>query len=309
MSKLIWKLLGSQEPRKGGEIPTKPLPKKKLEEGQLTAKIVPYMDIPQLAVGCSQSVGKQREHNEDALFALTTTLASNGDSCPLGLYIVADGMGGHEHGEIASDLVVRSIASQIVRKVLMVFLALQPTSPEESIQEILKSSVLEAHQLILKEAPKSGSTLTAILILDKQLSIAHVGDSRAYEISPDGAMEALTRDHSLVMRMIELGQITEEEASVHPQRNVLYRAIGQGEPFNPDIYTQPLPDAGYILLCSDGLWGVVSEDEILRLIKFAPDPQVASQLLIDAANAAGGPDNISAILVRLPEIGNQCPTK
>jgi len=111
----------------------------------------------------------------------------------------------------------------------------------------------------------------------------------------------LTRDHSLVMRMIELGQLTAEEAQIHPQRNVLYRALGQGDPFAPDVSTSPLPDSGYILLCSDGLWGVVGEDEIVRLISKAPNPHIASQLLVDAANTNGGPDNISAILIRIPD--------
>jgi len=133
------------------------------------------------------------------------------------------------------------------------------------------------------------------------MTIAHVGDSRAYAISTDGTSQILTRDHSLVMRMIELGQLTAEEAQVHPQRNVLYRALGQGEPFASDISTSPLPDSGHILLCSDGLWGVVGEVEIIRIIAAAPSPQVASQLLVDAANTNGGPDNISAILIRLPE--------
>jgi serine/threonine protein phosphatase PrpC len=113
-------------------------------------------------------------------------------------------------------------------------------------------------------------------------------------------MQVLTRDHSLVMRMLEMGHLTEQEASVHPQRNVLYRALGQGEPFSPDISTSPLPNAGYLLLCTDGLWGVVPQTEMSRIIKTASTPESACQQLIDAANKAGGPDNISAILVRIP---------
>jgi serine/threonine protein phosphatase PrpC len=259
------------------------------------------MDLPQLEVGCSQSVGKQRDHNEDALFTLTTNLASNGNYVPLGLYIVADGMGGHRHGEVASGLAVRSIVNFLLRKVFVSLLSNKPAPPDESIQEIMQSGMQEAHRAIMKDAPGSGTTLTAMLVLDRQMTIAHVGDSRAYAISPDGTSQILTRDHSLVMRMIELGQLTAEEAHVHPQRNVLYRALGQGEPFASDISTSPLPDSGYILLCSDGLWGVVGEEEIVRIINAAPSPQIASQLLVDAANTNGGPDNISAILIRLPD--------
>jgi protein phosphatase len=96
-----------------------------------------------------------------------------------------------------------------------------------------------------------------------------------------------------------LGQITQEEAAVHPQRNVLYRALGQGEPFEPDLSMTRLPDSGYLLLCSDGLWGVVGDNEIFELVTSAANPQQACQMLVEAANTAGGPDNITAILVHL----------
>ena len=118
----------------------------------------------------------------------------------------------------------------------------KPSRPSDSIQEILEASLQEAHRLVMKEAPGSGTTLTAVLILDKQMSIAHVGDSRLYAISSDGEINVVTRDHSLVMRMMELGQLSEKDAAIHPQRNVLYRALGQGEAFSPDITTSPLPE-------------------------------------------------------------------
>jgi serine/threonine protein phosphatase PrpC len=98
----------------------------------------------------------------------------------------------------------------------------------------------------------------------------------------------------------ELGQINEKEAAEHPQRNVLYRALGQSEPFEPDISTYPFPNAGYLMLCSDGLWGLVPDNELFSIIRSAPTLSVASQKLVDAANAAGGPDNISVILVQYP---------
>ncbi len=257
--------------------------------------------LPQLAVGCAQSIGMQRDHNEDSILTLTTLSENNDGYLPLGLYIIADGMGGHKHGEIASSLAVHTIAHWIMGKVMLPLLATTPSPPGDPIQEILEHSVQEAHRVISKEAPGSGTTLTVLLISGQQMSIAHVGDSRAYVIDPDGSMQVLTRDHSLVMRMLELGHLTEEEASIHPQRNVLYRALGQGEPFSPDISTSPVPEAGHLLLCTDGLWGVVSQGEIIRIVKTASTPQIACQQLIDAANQAGGPDNISAILVRLPD--------
>ena len=301
MRKLFQRLLGFQNPNPSDEKPAIPISQRKIAEEIGVEEAKYLLDVPQFVVGCSQSVGKQREHNEDALFSLSTLLATDGEYLPFGLFIIADGMGGHQHGEMASELAVRCTASQIIQKVLMSLLALQPDAPSESIQEILEISVQEAHQTIMRKAPESGSTLTVILILNKFMSIAHVGDSRAYIVTPEGTMQVLTHDHSLVMRMMELGQLTVEEASAHPQRNILYRAMGYGEPFTPDISTSPLPETGYILLCSDGLWGVVPQEEISRLIIDSPDIQIACQRLIDAANDAGGPDNISAILVRIPK--------
>lgn len=259
-----------------------------------------HLEMPQLTVGCAQSIGKQRDHNEDALFALTTNLAGEQNHSLVGLYIVADGMGGHKHGEIASNLAARTISTQILRKLIVSLLNPIPTTPNDSIQEMMQGSVQEAHRMIMKHAPGAGTTVTAILILDEQATILHVGDSRAYSVTPGGNMSTLTRDHSLVMRMMELGQLTVEEAAVHPQRNVLYRALGQGEPFTPDITTFPLPKSGFILICSDGLWGVVPENEIGCIIASAPDPQIACQLLVNAANELGGPDNITAILINMP---------
>jgi PPM family protein phosphatase len=285
------------------DIPTKPVQLEEtppVESSQPDEIQLPTLDLPQFNAGCAQSVGKQRQHNEDSLFMLNTMLAANGTQLPLGLFVIADGMGGHKQGEVASGLAVRTLANQILRKVFMCLLATHPTPPEESMQEILETSLQEAHRTVMKEAPGSGTTVTGVLVVDKQMTIAHIGDSRAYAVSPEGELKVLTRDHSLVMRMMEMGQLTEEEAAIHPQRNVLYRALGQGDTFAPEITTLPLPESGYLLLCSDGLWGVVEHKAMSKLITSAPDPQVACQLLIDAANTAGGPDNISAILVQLP---------
>jgi PPM family protein phosphatase len=305
LANFFQKIFSSRKPAATAsvDIPTEPVQQEEMPDVQPTnpkKNPLPTPNLLQFNTGCAQSVGKQRQHNEDSLFMLNTLLATNGTNLPLGLFIVADGMGGHKQGEIASGLAVRTLANQILRKVFMAFLATHPMPPEESIQEILETSLQEAHNTVMKEAPGSGTTVTSILVVDKQMTIAHVGDSRAYAVSPQGDLKVLTRDHSLVMRMMEMGQLTEEEAAIHPQRNVLYRALGQGDTFAPEITSLPLPESGYLLLCSDGLWGVVEHEAMSKLITSARDPQVACQLLIDAANKAGGPDNISAILVQLP---------
>lgn len=253
---------------------------------------------PQLIVGSGQSVGKQRDHNEDSLFTLSLTIGNGTNSQPLGLFIVADGMGGHQYGEVASNVATRTVASYLIRKLHPV-IADASFSLDESLQEIMQNAVKEAQRAVTKAAPGSGTTLTAVLVLGQQMTIAHVGDSRAYSVQPNGQVTLLTRDHSLVRRLEELGQITSDEAAVHPQRNVLYRALGQGEFIEADVFTAQFPTPGYLFICSDGLWGVVSEDEISRKISEAINIQTACQNLVAAANSAGGPDNISAVLVKL----------
>ncbi|OGO37916.1 MAG: hypothetical protein A2W35_07900 [Chloroflexi bacterium RBG_16_57_11] len=285
----------------GAETPTVPIMElpPSAETTEVHGKI--HLGLPQLIIGCAQSVGKQRDHNEDSLLAINSLLSGNGEYIPFGLYMVADGMGGHKHGEIASGLAVRTVANQVVNRVFLALLSPEPKGPSDPIQEIFQASLQDAHRLVMKEAPGSGTTLTGVMVFNKQMTIAHVGDSRMYAITPNGEVSLITRDHSLVMRMMELGQLSEQDAAIHPQRNVLYRALGQGEIFSPDITTSPLPTSGSLLLCSDGLWGVVPQSELARIINTNPDPRIAAQLLVDAANAAGGPDNISAILIRLPD--------
>ncbi len=283
-----------------------------LEEGADTAPLSPEqfreitqvsqrLEPAQLIVGSGRSVGRQREHNEDALFTFSSTLAGDSNSLPFGIYIVADGMGGHQQGEVASEVAIRAMVNHMLRKLYMPLLGLEPESPQDSLQEIMQEGVKAAHEVVLQQAPGGGTTLTSVLVLGNRMTIAHVGDSRAYAVHPDGRMQVLTRDHSLVRRLEELGQITPEEANSHPQRHVLYRALGLGEPFEPDVFTAQAPHPGYLLVCSDGLGNVVPEAEIFRLISTSPDLHQSCLNLIEAANAAGGPDNISAILVRMPD--------
>jgi protein phosphatase len=256
-------------------------------------------DLQQLVAASGQSVGKQRELNEDSLLTLTATLAGNSGSLPFGIYIVADGMGGHQFGEVASNAAVRIVAGHIIRKFQPYLFSIKPAPPDESLQEIMQTAVREAQRIIQNEAPSSGTTLTAALVLGQQVTIAHVGDSRAYNIYPDGRVEVVTRDHSLVKRLEELGHISPAEAENYPHRNVLYRALGQGEILEADVFTVSFPQTGYLMLCSDGLWGVVADQDINKIIKEAPSLQRACQNLVEAANTAGGPDNISVIIAQM----------
>jgi serine/threonine protein phosphatase PrpC len=255
----------------------------------------------QFQIGVANSIGMLRDHNEDALFALTTSLISDSTNLPFGIYIIADGMGGHLHGEKASEVAMRAMANHVLTRLLPSYLDITAFHPEDSEQEIMEEGIQAAHRAIIKHAAGGGSTLTGMLLLGEKMIIAHIGDSRAYKIQTDEGIQQLTRDHSLVKRLEELGQITSDEAAIHPQRNVLYRALGQEEPIDPEISTAPLPQSGFLLLCSDGLWGMISESELKNIIFSAKSPQYASQELIEAANAAGGPDNISVILIQLAD--------
>jgi len=177
----------------------------------------------------------------------------------------------------------------------------RPEEHSESLQEIVENAVFEAQQAVVRKAPGGGTTLTSALVIGQQITFGHVGDSRAYFVYPGGEVEVLTQDHSLVNRLIQLGQLTKEEAAVHPQKNILYRAIGQNDPFRPDIKNLTFPGHCTLMLCSDGLWGVIKEQEIPKIIYSSASLTEACHLLVEAANAAGGPDNISVILVQYLE--------
>ncbi len=258
------------------------------------------LEPAQFLVGLGQSVGKQRDHNEDTLYAFQALISGTTATLPFGIFIVADGMGGYEHGEAASSLATRIMANTLVRKLYLPYFAPKTEGQTDPLQEVMQGAFHEANQAVIKQVPGGGTTMTVAFVLGEQVTITHVGDSRAYFIYPDGRMQSITRDHSLVRRLIELGQITEKEASVHPQRNVLYRAIGQAEPLEADVSTLPIPHPGYLMLCSDGLWGYVSELEFFSIIANSPTPSLACHKLVEIANSAGGPDNISVILIYFP---------
>ncbi|MCZ2126319.1 MAG: protein phosphatase 2C domain-containing protein [Anaerolineales bacterium] len=285
------------KPKQVDMATTAPLSDQQIQ--MIVASQTPRYEIKQLIAAVGQSVGKQRDHNEDSVLALTATLAGNADSAPFGLYVVADGMGGHQFGEVASNAATHIVGGNIVEKFHPYLFRMPAQSLQESLQEVMESSIMEAHQYIQREAPGSGTTITAALVLGQQVTIGHVGDSRAYSISPDGRIDALTRDHSLVQRLQELGHLSQEEAENFPHRNVLIRALGQGEVLEADVFTVPFPFPGYLMICSDGMWGVVNESDIVRIVRDAPNLQRACQNLVEAANAAGGPDNITVILAQL----------
>lgn len=260
---------------------------------------IPAQQTGRILVGTAQSTGLERSHNEDALFVMQGN--SEGDSSlpDFGLFIVADGMGGHRAGEVASAISIRKVAHRITQETILHLFDDENSAEIPPIQDMVRNALEIANDAVVEMVPGGGTTLTVAFLLGNYLTIGHVGDSRAYVISDNGS-KVVTRDHSLVERLKELGQLSEDEAESHPQRNVLYRAIGQGANLEIDVVSHPIPANGYMLLCSDGLWGVVPDEDIQSIILNSSHPQVACEQLVQAANAGGGPDNITAVLVRFP---------
>lgn len=248
------------------------------------------------ALGWLTDVGRVRGHNEDALFVFTGEQNAEDAAPPFALLMLADGMGGHQAGEVASSLSLRTAAYHLLSKIYLPLLLGTNRGDQPSIHEVVREAMSKANQLVNQDVPGSGCTLTCGMILGNRIFIGHVGDSRAYLLRQGEPLKRLTNDHSLVSRLKEMGQLTEEEAAVHPQRNVLTRAIGQGASLEVDVSTHTLQSGDYVFLCSDGLWTMMEETEIARTINESASPDQACVRLVDAANAAGGNDNITVVL-------------
>jgi serine/threonine protein phosphatase PrpC len=262
-----------------------------------------------ILVGQAQSIGLERKHNEDVLFVLTGNSSGEENLPDFGLFVVADGMGGHRSGEIASAIAARTVAKHLTRETILDLFEIEPLQGDRPpLLNVVRNAILEANQEVVRTLPGGGTTLTMVLLVGDQMTIGHVGDSRAYIITGKEA-KVITRDHTFVERLLELGEVTQAEASIHPQRHVLYRAIGQGDALKADVFTHPTPRGGRLLLCSDGLWGVVPDDDILDIVTNASNPQEACDKLVHAAILAGGPDNITTVLVQFPPKTDRVPKK
>ncbi len=252
---------------------------------------------PGLTIAEGSHAGRVRQRNEDSFLVLDSSYFGSTGLVALSLFAVADGMGGHQNGDVASLLAVRVAAAHVVREVVLPFLSGQAqTSQQPSLNETLTRSVQDANDAVLRQVPNGGTTLTMALVLGHRVYLAHVGDSRAYIFS-GGRLRPITRDHSLVARLVQTGQATREEALTQAHQNVLYRAVGQANAVEADIHMHAFADGDCLLLCSDGLWGKVTDGEITDVLKRAPSAQAAVDVLLQTANERGGDDNITAILV------------
>ncbi len=219
-------------------------------------------------------VGYVREHNEDSMLVAPP------------LFVVCDGMGGHEAGEVASEIAADTISR---------------LAPSKLDVDALGHAVEEANLAIIDAADKGigregmGTTCTAAMLEGEHLAIAQVGDSRAYLLH-DGALQQLTRDHSVVADLVESGEITPAEARTHQWRSFITRALGLEPYTKPDLYELDVEQGDRLMICSDGLYSMVSDMEIETIMSQAPNTQVATDLLTEAALDAGGSDNITVIV-------------
>ena len=224
--------------------------------------------------GSRTDIGCLRDHNEDSLVVTPP------------LFAVADGMGGHAAGEVASEIAVR---------------VLSELAPEHPDGEALGRAIEEANRAVIQAAREGrgrqgmGTTMTAAMLEGERLVIAQVGDSRAYLLH-QGKLQQLTRDHSLMADMIEAGQLTPEEARTHPQRSVITRALGSDAHLHPDIYEINVETGDRLLICSDGLSGMIFDDQSENTLRRVQDPQRCASQLVNEAIAAGGHDNVTVIV-------------
>ena len=273
-------------PETGSERTT-PLESAKSGEGWAEAGRMPRI-IATLRMGAKTDLGRVRDNNEDKFDFFEpedpSVLATKG--C---FYAVADGMGGHSAGQIACELALKTVIANYY------------DSPSVDTEASLRSAVIEANSVIYETAQTvpdrqgMGTTLTAIIVRDDRMTVAQVGDSRAYLLR-GGQISQLTEDHSWVAEQVRLGTMTLAEAQVSPFRNIITRSIGTSAVVEPDVFTQSLQVGDTLVLCSDGLSGHLEPPEI-ETITEQQSPSAAALSLVAAANERGGRDNITALVL------------
>src|SRR5829696_2416387 len=232
-------------------------------------------------------LGRQRQGNEDNYFVRAP------------LFVVADGMGGAQAGEVASEIAVRQFEGGLP----------DGRAPAEALVELIQAANARIHDEARADAQRAGmgTTLTAAYVAGDTVVVAHVGDSRCY-LFRDGDLIRLTRDHSLVGELVARGKLTEAQAEAHPQRSVITRALGAGADVEVDVEVFPARDGDLFMVCSDGLTGMVHEPQLKPLLEKPGSLEQVGRSLIAAANEAGGRDNITVILFRLEDTDGRTPT-
>lgn len=252
-------------------------------------------------VGARTDVGMQRELDEDALMTQELRIALVGAYVNAGIYVVADGMGGYAAGEIASTQAVQAAASSIAQQLVELASTTSAGVDDERLKTLVSTAVERANLAVYEEARRlsndMGTTITLALVVGDRCVVGNVGDSRTY-LFRNGQLQRISKDHSLVMRLVEVGQITEDEIYTHPHRNAILRSLGEKPQVETDLFPLRLEPDDALFLCSDGQWEMVRNPRMSEIIASIDDPQAACDQLVKEANANGGEDNITAVLVR-----------
>ncbi len=249
-----------------------------------------------VGIGWDPGITRKHKPNEDAVLAVRGVCDARGRLCPIALYVVADGMGGHASGRVASHLATRSMTQSVIPAVQQ-----GEELNDTFLMDTLADCVHLANSVIYdykeEHGVDLGTTLTAALLVESTAYIVNVGDSRTYIYHQDGGLAQITRDHSLVARLVSAGAIAAEDVYTHPDRNKIYRGLGEKDSVQVDWFIEPVRAGDYVLLCSDGLWEMVRDHEIEKILKRClPDVSQTSDALVKAALHRGGSDNVSVIV-------------
>lgn len=261
---------------------------------------LPFVHGVRLAVGLQSMKGPDLEVNQDGLLVLTLAPVYEGRPTPaMGFFAVADGLGGHQAGEVASRIAVQVVAQELVSGILMAELG-GDVCLAETLIKVASEAVAEAnaqiHAVAQSRGSDMGSTLALVLVRDDLAVIANVGDSRVYHWH-DGALCQVTTDHSLVERLVATGEIASEEAAGHSQKSVLYRSLGDQPDVEVDVLSLPLTPGDRLLLCCDGVWESVGSEGLEEVMLLEFEPQRICDQVIRRALESGASDNVSAIVV------------
>jgi serine/threonine protein phosphatase PrpC len=255
-----------------------------------------------LAVGALSHPGikRQRMPNEDSLFAVQGIRPQISQPQPFGLFIVADGMGGHMYGQEASRLGIQTMIDQVLPRV-----SGNGELNEADFRRHLIDGAQRANYAIYQrnkaQRTEMGTTITAVLIINATALVVNVGDSRTYLYRKDEGLRKVTKDHSLVAYLVEAGIIQPDDIYNHPQRNQIYRSLGAEQVIPVDSFREQLQPGDTLLLCSDGLWEMVRDPLIQQILRKGADPSQTSNTLLHAALDGGGADNVSMIVIQVTQ--------
>jgi serine/threonine protein phosphatase PrpC len=290
--------LTAQRPSGGSDladVPTRPGGSRMATSlSEQAIRVLPLL----VGVGWHTGLTRRDAPNEDSVVVLQGSYTYQSRLLPFGLFVVADGMGGHQNGLLASQIAMQTMSHTVLQNIIM-----GKELSDEFFTDMLVGGVEWANMAIYQRGKEDGidmgTTLTAVLVINMRAYIVNVGDSRTYLFRDSAGLIQITHDHSLVASLVAFGQITPDEVYEHPDRSLIYRSLGQVEDLKVDSFKIDLQPHDRLLLCSDGLWEMVRDPTIERIVRASDDPTMLSDRLVQTALRSGGCDNISIIVAQI----------